>query len=536
MAGGNYLKIENVAISNGVVKVVSGRYNHEIDRGGLAAIQLVFNVEAEPLVPFFGNIESSGTFSDATWTPPRSDDAWDFSEDHNAYLCVSNTGAATVTLDEQIALKKFALVGEGDLTLAWSAGALADIPVIDFSDHAGRQYLAADPGAKRIVVGAATYLPHGGTAHVEIPAAGKVMLDGATWNGMIVNTAGGYVIVTNTCSYTISGADISSGNVVLGAGAALTLHAVGGNKTYKVTGSDDGTSSLFLTSDRSWGLFQGSSFRDVRFVTPSNWDFWLEYLYAVNNSVHLELGGKLHLGEKDGYAACTFEIGGLSGEGDIKKEGDYTVTLRVDVSRGDCTYGGDIADVNLHVVGGHMLRLNGICASELRAENADVVIAGSVGKVTNSGRTVTFTGAGASTGDVVDGGWGTIVFDTTAVKAARDIAVTEGTLVVGTNAYTTVDRVTFAWSGNVIRAEMDAASGKSGRLHATGAVDLTGVSGACDGLNASRQNVLLMTAAGGFTNVDGTSDASHCRLFTRTYQNVPALYYGKRAGLMVVVR
>ena len=536
VAGGNYLKIENVPISNGSVKVISGRYNADVDRGGIAAIQLVFNVEAEPILPFFGNLESSGTFSGATWTPPRSDDAWGFSKSHNAYLCVADAGATTVTLDEQIALKKIALVGEGDLTLAWTSGALLDIPVIDFSDHAGRQRLAADPGAKRIIAGAATYLPDGGTATVEIPARGKAVLDGVTWNGTINNTNGGSVSVTNVSSYAFAGVDAWCGNVFLDAGARLTLRAVGGNKKYTVQGAQDGSSALFLTSDRSWGLGTGTSFRNLRLVTPADVEFWLEKTSAVDHSVDLELRGKLHLGDVNTQDDFTFLIGGLSGTGNIQKEGAGAVLLKVDVSRGDFTYSGNIANVDLWAQGGNTLTLNGACASSLVAESADAVIAGSIKGITNMGRKVVFTGTGASTEDISVGGWGSFVLDTAAGQAARDIFVTEGYLVVGTNANTTVGNVTFAWSGNVIRAEIDAVTGKSGRLHVTGMVDLTGVSGACDGLSSSLQNVLLMTAAGGFTNVDETPDAARCKLFTESHLGVPALYYGKRPGLVVVVR
>lgn len=71
----------------------------------------------------------------------------------------------------------------------------------------------------------------------------------------------------------------------------------------------------------------------------------------------------------------------------------------------------------------------------------------------------------------------------------------------------------------------------------TGQVDLSGVRGACDGLTAGRPNVLLMTADGGFKNVDESRDANRNKLFVGEHQGVPALFFGKpMSGMCIILR
>ena len=500
--GVNCLKVENVAIDGGTVLIESGRFNASYDRGGIAAVQLVFPHATGDYSPLFGELSGSGTFSGATWTPSRSDPAWATSDRRTAYLAVPGAGAATVTIDGDVALKSLAPLGIGDLTLAWPGTAPSGIARYDFSDHHGVQRLASAPAGAVFVAGSATYLPDGGTSTVEIPAGSSVVLDGVTWNGELVNSFGGRIVATNTAGYAFSGLNARTGSVRIERDSTLTIHATGGNKGYTVQGRDS-HSVLCLTSERDWGVTEGTTFRGLRLATPSDREFWVEFGGVFDDTVCLDLGSTLHL-------THGVTIGGLRGPGDIANETSATCDINVigSSASADGAYSGTIGNFTLRLL---------------------------------SGSTVTLGGAGRLNGEAIEvGGRSNLGLDTTAPVAARNVRITEGELTIGTNACTSVGSLTFAeWqqSWNTIRAVVDRTSGRSGSLHVTGSVDLSRTRGVCEGLTADRPNVLLMTSDVGFTNVDETRDAQRNRLFVGKHLGLPALYFGKPfGGTCIIVR
>ena len=498
--GENCLKVENVTIDDGVVFIESGRFDANYDRGGIAAVQLVFPNMKGDYDPLFGRLSGSGALSEATWTPVRTDAAWATSDRRKAYLSVAGTGSATVTLDEDIALKALAPLGLGDLTLAWTGTTPpCGIACYDFSDHHGVQRFAVAPACVHIVAGSATYLPDGGSSVVEVPAGSAAVLDNVTWNGEIDNSHGGRIVVTNTARYAISGTNAKTGEVRIERESELTLDATAGNKGYAVQGADD-SSVLRLTSEQSWGVTEGSSFRMLRLITPANVDFWVEYGGVFDDTVCLELGGTLKL-------ARPTTVGALSGVGDIVKVGaDQQAYVNVDGGFAD-RYSGTIRNVSLRLLYGSSLTLVG--SSRLDGGNIEV------------------------------GGNANVGLDTTAELAADDIKITEGILTIGTNACTSVNALKFVeWQGrwNTIRGVIDVASGRSGVLQVKGVVDLSRTRGACDELAASgRSSVRLMTAEG-FDNLDETRDEHGNGLFVRKKGDAYALFYGIPSGTVILVR
>lgn len=504
VVGTNVLKIEGVVIANGQVNIVSGRTDANYDRGGIGAVQIVFPNATGEFDSLFGTLTGSGSFSGANWSPERSDPAWETSEYRTGFLAVEGSGPATVTLDEAVALKSLNLIGDGGLTLNWVSGALGGIPILDFSDHSGRQRFGSVPEGVTIVAGRATYLPDGGVCAVTVPNGSVAVLDNASYGmDLIDNSLGGQILAVNEAAYSFSGAGSSTGNVRIDENSTLTLHAMGGNKGYTVQGRGE-SSVLKLTSGQSWGVTDGTTFRGVTLVTPSDVDFWVEKAGVFDKSVVLDLRGTLNL------AVTGMTIGGLTGSGNVKNKfgsvGELNVSKANSSSAG--VYSGVLEGFNLRLL---------------------------------EGSSFTLAGSGClSGGDIAVGGNSNIEIDTSAETAVRSIQITEGILTIGTNACTKVENLTFVkWkeTWNTICSVVDGASGRSGSLHVTGQVDLSGVRGACDGLTAGRPNVLLMTADGGFKNVDESRDANRNKLFVGEHQGVPALFFGKpMSGMCIILR
>lgn len=504
VVGTNVLKIDGVTLASGQVTIVSGRTDANYDRGGIGAVQIVFPNATGGFESLFGTLKGSGAFSSADWTPHRSDSAWETSEYRAGFLAIEGEEPATVTLDEPISLKSLNFIGDGELTVSWAADVLRGIKILDFTYHSGLQRFAAVPDGVTIVAGSATYLPDGGACEVSVPSDGVAVLDNASYAmDKIDNSFGGQIFARNDSAYSFSGVGKTSGNVRIDENSTLTLHAMGGNKGYTVQGRGE-SSVLKLTSGQNWGVTDGSTFRNLTLVTPSDVDFWVEKFGVFDKTVLVDVRGTMHL------AVGGMTIGGLSGSGNIVNNIGSVQDINISrpASRTIGAYSGVLTDFNLRLLDGSSFALSG------------------------NGRLVG--------GNIVVGGNSNVGIDTTAERAVESIQITEGMLTIGTNACTTVTNLKFVqWQDklNTIRAIVDRSSGRSGALHVTGTVDMSGTCGACDGLSSERPFVLLMTADGGFTNVDERRDADRNRLFVGERQGVPALFFGKpMSGLCLIIR
>lgn len=290
-------------------------------------------------------------------------------------IALKVTGDATLTIDESVNLSSLSIVSEGaSLSLSVAEGVTASIDAYDCSKAQGQVTLNITQGTSRVVAGTDTVLVGLGTGEISIAAGKKLTISESGLRKTQLTNNGTLNITGGNAEYPIEiydngAAATGMGDITLAANAYVRHNATSGNKIYKITGAEDGSSTLVLSSGQNWGMTDGTAIRHVKLLVRDK-NFWWERASALDKTVDLDYGSiELNLGNPDG----TFEIGSLTGSGVIRRNvGTAAVTINAD------RIGGVLSGTPSAAI---TVTVKGTCEQEITSVVGPLVIGGGVLKV-----------------------------------------------------------------------------------------------------------------------------------------------------------